>query len=207
VVASQANRAWIAACRSPRVAVRGICTLRQDSGFAAPESARTVVLVTGKRPEGLGDPGAQEDEFRPGERWARATPPIPRTSLPPPDRRSGNSRISSCRRPGRQSSRRPAVLVRGRWPSGPPARRLPAGGTYAATSTVRCGALGGNPPCRHRGMTPDRRTTRSAPADAVCLGRWVCQLLEESRRRSPSRTTWSRCRALASHSACSRRVR
>ena len=27
MVASQANRAWIAACRSPRVAVRGICTL------------------------------------------------------------------------------------------------------------------------------------------------------------------------------------
>src|SRR6266702_6100870 len=82
---------------------------------------------------------------------ARPRPPVPRTSRPPPDRRSGNSRISSCRRPGRQSSRRPAVLVRGRWPPAPPAHRLPAGGTYAATSTVRCGA---SAVPRHAGAVP-----------------------------------------------------
>jgi len=40
VVASQANRAWIAACRSPRVAVSGIWTLRQDGGFCRHPSPR-----------------------------------------------------------------------------------------------------------------------------------------------------------------------
>jgi len=41
VVASQANRAWIAACRSPRVAVSGIFTLRQDGGFCRHPSPRS----------------------------------------------------------------------------------------------------------------------------------------------------------------------
>lgn len=38
VVDSQANRAWIAACRSPRVAVSGTFTLRQDGGTAATQA-------------------------------------------------------------------------------------------------------------------------------------------------------------------------
>ena len=42
VVASQANRAWIAARRSPRVAVSGIWTLRQDGGFCRHPSPRPV---------------------------------------------------------------------------------------------------------------------------------------------------------------------
>ena len=41
VIASQANRAWIAACRSPRVAVSGIWTLRQDGGFCRHPSPRS----------------------------------------------------------------------------------------------------------------------------------------------------------------------
>jgi hypothetical protein len=41
VVASQANRAWIAACRSPRVAVSGTWTLRQDGGFCRHPSPRS----------------------------------------------------------------------------------------------------------------------------------------------------------------------
>ena len=41
VVASQANRAWIAARRSPRVAVSGIFTLRQDGGFCRHPSPRS----------------------------------------------------------------------------------------------------------------------------------------------------------------------
>ena len=59
MVASQANRAWIAACRSPRVAVRGICTMRQDGAFAAPESARTV-----GRPDEARQFGEQAERLR-----------------------------------------------------------------------------------------------------------------------------------------------